>query len=251
MDKNLRSEKLVQYLDGELPGHEKLAIEQELAADIAFSKEYENLKLARSAIRFHGLQKKVSGIHAEMMKELKTPARMPLGRKIRYSVAVAASLVLLVGAYLIYNFVTLASEKIFGSRYQPYEMTRFRDNETKLTALDSAYQEKDYKKVLSLKKTAKDLSTREEFLAGAAALELKDNVKAIESFKTVRQKNKKLNKTDFNDEADYYLALAYIRNKDYDLALDELKLIHSSPEHLYNEKITPKLLRQVRMLKWR
>ena len=251
MDKDLRSEKLVRYLDGELTPEEKAGIEQELAADIAFNEEFENLKTARSLIQYEGLRNKVSGIHKEMMKELKDPRKRPAGRIVRYTIAVAASIVLIVGAYLVYNFIMLSSENVFASRYQPYELITLRGNDTTAGTIEKAYREKEYKKVLSIKKRSKQLTAKEQFLSGSAALEIKDYIKAIESFKAVLKDNSAQDKMEWKDEAEYYLALAYIRNKDYDLALDILNTIKSNPQHPYHSRVTKKLLRQVRMLKWR
>lgn len=246
MDKNLRSEKLVQYLDGELSGQEELDIEQELAADIAFQQEFEDLKAAKAAIKYHGLQNKVSAIHDQMMKEFKAPVKNSRGRIIKYAIAVAASLVLLVGGYVLYNFATLSSEKVFASRYQPYEMITLRGDDSAASQIEKAYREKEYKKVLTLNQAKNKPSQMDQFLAGSAAMELKNYSKAVETFGKIQGK-----KFDLDDETDYYLALAYIRNKDFDLALDLLRIIKEDPEHRYNSRVTPKLLRQLRMLKWR
>lgn len=251
MNKDLRFEKLVRYLDGESTPEEKAEVEQELASDIAFNNEYENLKIARSLIQQHGLSNKVSAIHKQMMQERQAPQKRPVGRILRYSIAVAASVVLIVGAYLVYNFVILSAEKVFASRYQPYELITLRGNDSSGSAIEIAFREKEFKKLLKLKKEAQQLSSKEEFLAGAAALEIKDYSKAIENFKAVVKNKPGPTPTEWSEEAEYYLALAYIRNKDYDLALDILNAIKANPQHAYHARATPKLLRQVRMLKWR
>jgi tetratricopeptide (TPR) repeat protein len=84
-----------------------------------------------------------------------------------------------------------------------------------------------------------------------AYAELGDNTNAIANFKNVIEDNRQTKSALFNDEAEYYLALTYIRNKDYDYALDILKDIKDDPEHYYHQKVTSKLIRQVKLLKWR
>jgi negative regulator of sigma E activity len=69
------SEKLVQYLDGELSGSEKDDLEKQLVTDRGLQAELESLKLAREAIRSYGLKQQVTGIHQQMMNELQTPVR--------------------------------------------------------------------------------------------------------------------------------------------------------------------------------
>jgi hypothetical protein len=64
-------------------------------------------------------------------------------------------------------------------------------------------------------------------------------------------KNRDLKSPVFSDEAEYYLALSYIRNRDYDLAIPILEKIKDHPIHIYHEKVDAKLIRKIKMLKWR
>ena len=72
---NNRSEKLLQYLDGELPAIEKDDLEKQIAQDKDLQNELENLKLAKASIRSYGLKQKIAGIHEEMMNEVQAPVR--------------------------------------------------------------------------------------------------------------------------------------------------------------------------------
>ncbi|MBC7874129.1 MAG: hypothetical protein H7Y01_09050 [Ferruginibacter sp.] len=252
------SEKLVQYLDGELSQTEKDSVEQQLAADQSLQDELDRLRSTREAVKLYGLQQKVAGIHVQMMDQLQSqekkirPAAFGSARKImRYSIAVAASLLLIVGGYMAYNFVTLSSDKVFASRYRSYGLVTVRDGNTNETPLVKAYREKKYKEVVRIIDTGEDKTTEGKFLGGTAALELNDNEKAITWLKEVLESNKKTGKSVLDDEAEYYLSLGYIRNKDYDYALDLLYKIRANPNHLYNKKVTAKLIRQVKILKWR
>lgn len=247
------SEKLVQYLDGELAGAEKESLVQQLATDKTLQDEMDSLKSTREAVKLYGLQQKVSGIHQQMMVELQPPVRKMNSSKklIRYSVAVAASLLLIVGSYLAYNFYTLSSDKVFASRYQPYQLVTVRDDNANETPVEKAYRKKDYKEVLRIHDAGEDHTQKGEFLCGAAALELKENNKAIKCFKEVLDADKQTGQTVLKDEAEYYLSLSYIRNKNYDNALELMNKIQDDPNHLYSEKITGKLIRQVKLLKKR
>ena len=247
------SEKLVLYLDGELAGVEKENLEQQLAADKVLQYELDSLKETREAVKLYGLQQKVSVIHHQMMKELQPRIKKigSAGKMIRYSIAVAAGLLLLIGGYMAYNFFTLTPDKVFASRYQSYELVTLRDGDGNETPAEKAYREKNYKEVLRIHDAGEDGSPKGEFLCGSAALELKDNSKAIKCFKEVLDANKQSKKPVLNDEAEYYLSLGYIRNRDYDYALDIMNKIQDDAGHTYNKEITGKLIRQVKMLKWR
>lgn len=247
------SEKLVSYLDDELTGAEKENLEQQLAADKALQHQLDSLKSTREAVKLYGLQQEVSGIHREMMKEQQSPVKKigSAGKFIRYSIAVAAGLLLIIGGYMAYNFFTLTPDKVFASSYQSYELVTVRDGNGNETPVEKAYREKNYKEVLRIHDAGEDHSPKGEFLCGSAALELKDNSKAIKCFKEVLDANKQVKKPVLNDEAEYYLSLSYIRNRDYDYALDIMNKIQDDADHTYNKQITGKLLRQVKMLKWR
>lgn len=241
---------LTRYLDGELTAPEKEKLEEELLTNQSLKDELESLRLAREAVRLYGLKQQVGTIHAQMMKELPRSKQKihRVGKAVRYVIAIAASVLLIVGAYVIYNFVTLSSDKVYASKYQSYELATFRDGETTESATEKAFRAKNYRKVIQLSASG---GVKEKFLCGVSSMELKDNTSAIECFNAVLEENIRTKKQTFQDETEYYLALTYIRNKDYDLALDLLSAIHNDPEHLYNEKVTGKLLRQVRMLKWK
>ena len=253
------SEQLVPYLDGELTGAAREMVEQQLAADKKLRDELESLKITREAVMIYGLQQKVSGIHQQMMPELKTPLKKmnPLAdgsvrRIIRYSIAVAASAVLIVGSIVGYNFYKLSSGKIFASHYRSYELGTVRDADSLLVSpVEKAYREKNYQKVTGLLSKKSSSTVKETFLAGLSYVELANNWDAIAMFNKVIAQNDSVQTNLFKDDAEYYLALTHIRNKDYDFAIDLLRRIKENPKHLYHEKVTAKLIRQVKLLKWR
>lgn len=248
------SEQLVRYLDGELSAVDKKAVEDLLAADPVVKSELESLQQTRAAVRFYGLRQKVGTIHGEMMEELNPRVvKMSSGKKIlRYSLAAAASIVLLVGAYLAYNFFTLSPNKVFSANYNTYELSTLRDGgEPAPSKAEKAFREKDYKEVLRLHDTGTELTPRSEFLCGVAALELKDDPKAIKCFREVLDAAAQTGQPVLKDESEYYLSLSYIRNRDYDFALPILLKIKNDPDHKYNRSVSSRMIWKVKMLKWR
>lgn len=248
------SEQLVLHLDGELADAEKKAIELLLVTDTALQTEFENLLQAREAVRYFGLRQQVASVHNKMMQEMQQPVRKitPVKKMLRYSLAAAASLVLLIGGYMAYNFFTLSSGKVFSANYNTYELSNVRDGGSpESTPAEKAFAEKNFTEVLKIYNAGNGHTAKEEFLCGIAAIELKNDSKAIQCFNKVIEKNKQAGETVLNDEAEYYLALTYIRNKDYDFALPLLSKIKNDTEHKYHNKISSRLIRKVKMLKWR
>lgn len=246
-------EKLVRYLDGELNEDEKKIIEQQLNSDSVLQQEYNSLLAAREAIRHYGLQQQVKGVHQQMMGEFQVPVKK-IGSKrriIRNAVAVAASVVLLLAGYAAFNFFTLSSEKVFNSNFRVFELTMMRGDGAGESAAEKAYREKNYKEVIRIHDAGEDHTRKGEFLCGVAALELKDNKKAITCFTEVLDQNKQASVLILNDETEYYLFLSYIRDRDYNAALAIMEKIKNDPGHIYHKKVTSKLIRQVKLLRWR
>lgn len=246
------SEKLVDYLDGKLDEAEMHQIDELLAADQSLSKEFESLLLTREAVKQYGLKQKVSSVHKEMIKERQVPVKKlsNANRPLRYAIAIAASILLIIGGYIGYNFYVLSSERVFAANFQSYELNTVRDAVTTETEMEKTYKEGKYKEVIEFSYD-RPFTIKEDFLRAMAFSETGDNSNAILSFKRVMEENKTAGTSIFNDEAEFYLALVYIRNKDFDFALELLKKIQSDPEHLYYSSVTKKLVRQVKMLKWR
>ncbi|MBL7732128.1 MAG: hypothetical protein JNM88_13185 [Chitinophagaceae bacterium] len=258
MDNSLHEmdDKLVQYLDGELAGTEKQSLEQQLAADQTLRQQFDSLLLTREAIRYYGLKEKVAGIHEEIMQEKSERQIAPVRqisssrRLLRYVAGVAAALILVAGSYMAYTYATLSSQKVYSANYQTYELSTLRDNVTAMTPAAEAYRKGDYASVITIHDTAANVSIADEFLCGAAALESGNDSLATRCFKEVLELNKQSNRPVMNDEAEYYLALTHIHAKQYSEALAMLKKIKADPQHIYHEKISGKLMRQVKMLNW-
>lgn len=248
------AEQLVLYLDGLLAGAEKRKLEELLVTDQGVQAQYESLQQTRAAIQYYGLTQKVAGIHKSMINELQ-PAihKTGSGRKLlRYTMAAAASLLLIIGAFMAYSFFNLSPDKLFSANYNTYELTTVRDaGDPGMTAVEKAYNEKNYKEVLRIHDAGEDHTPKGEFLCGVAALELRDDAKAIKCFKEVLDANKQSGQRVLNDESEYYLSLSYVRNKDYDFALPLLRKIKDDSEHKYNSQVTSRMIRKVKLLKWR
>lgn len=243
---------LVRYLDGELSGEEKQRLEQQLSQDAAMQEQLDSLRSTREAVRLYGLKQKISGIHVEMMEELQPGVKkmQPVNARkkfIRYSIGIAASLLLLIGGYMIFNQREPSPEKLFASNYRTYELVTMRGNAAE-TKVEKAYQAKNYTEVLRIHDAGEDHTPMGEFLCGAAALETKDLPKAIKCFNEVLDASRETGVPLLKDEAEYYLSLTYIRNQDYEEALVLLNTIQNDPAHKYNDKVDDKLINQVERL---
>ena len=169
-------------------------------------------------------------------------------RIIRYSVAVAASLLLIFVCIVAYNFYSLSPGKLFSEKYAAYYLTT--NGENTESGIEKAYKEKKYDEVINLNRNSV-LSINDVFLTGMSFLETNDLSKAISSFQVVIADVKDDKTTGLKDAAEYYLALAYLKNNDYDQAIELMNKIHDNSSHLYKTKFSRKYINKVKRLKWR
>jgi tetratricopeptide (TPR) repeat protein len=248
------SDLLVQYLDNELSPEEKSELENQLNQNTAMQQELENLTLAKQAIKNYGLKQKVGAIHVEMMKEMaaaETPAKKGMVRSIaRRSMKIAASLLLVLLGFGVYQYVSVSPDKLFAEKYQPYSLS-VSIGAADADAMENAYKEKNYTTVINLFTGLPAAGQKENFLAGQAYLATNDYPKSIVCFNKVLSLNTAAGATFFKDDTEYYLALSYLKNKEIKLAYPLFVSIYNNSDHLYNEKITAGMMRKLKLINWK
>ena len=230
------TETIIQYLDGELSGAELKQFEELLAADNTVQQELENLKLAQQAIISYGLKAEVASLHHEMMEELKAEPKASANKIypfIRASLKIAASLFLVMSAVGIYQYLTVSSAQLYNQNYHPFTISISR-GATEGSALEKAYAAGQPATVISLFEKETNADYKTEFLAAQSYLATKNVSKAISIF------NQIMNKADgaYKDDAEYYLALSYIENKQPGQALAIMDKIHQDKYHPYNDRFS-------------
>src|SRR4030095_13488592 len=172
-------------------------------------------------------------------------------RIVRYSVAIAASILLIFVCIEGYNFYRLSPDRLFAENYTVYELTTIRDEiDSTESKIVKVYREKNYAEVINIHKNSV-LSVKDIFLTGMSYLETNELSKAISSYQVVIADVKDDKTSGLKDAAEYYLALAYLKNSDYDQAIELMNTIHDNSSHLYTKKFSRKYINRVKRLKWR
>ncbi len=246
------SDILVQYLDNELSQEEKINLENQLKHDTVLQQELENLALAKLAIKTYGLKKHVGTIHAEMMNEIVSKKSLSsqqsiVRRMAIISMKVAAAVLIVILGLGIYQYTTVTPDKLFASNYKPYTLSVKR-GVVETDMMEKSFQEKNFAAVIAQFETVKEASVKEIFLAGVAYMETKDYKKSITALKSVLSKNT-LEKTNiFNDDAQYFLAMIYLKNNDIKLATPFFEAMYNNPNHLYNDIVNNAFMRNLKIL---
>jgi predicted negative regulator of RcsB-dependent stress response len=172
-------------------------------------------------------------------------------RIVRSSIAVAASVLLIFVCIVAYNFYRLSSDRLFAENYSAYELTTTRsENDSTESKIEKAYRQKSYAEVIKLNANSV-LSVKDIFLTAMSFLESNDLSRAISNFQVVIADVKDDKNSALKDATEYYLALAYLKNNDYDQALELMNTIHDNSSHLYTKKFSRKYINKVKRLKWR
>jgi len=249
-ENSTHTEKLIQYLDGEIQGEELELLKQNLANDQSLREELENLQLARDAARRYGLKSKINDIHSEMMQELKEnkPARARVIKMfIQTGLRVAAVVIVLVGLSALYQYFKTSPEKLFSENYQTYTIHEMR-GESANSRLQEKYRMGKMDSVILEFNSLSVPKPEEYILAGIAFLENNQPEKAIKTLQELIQKNID-SKTDyFEDDAEYYLAMSYLKNREPEKALPILEKIQADPRHPYNSKLSKWFILKVKSL---
>ncbi|HET9278446.1 MAG TPA: tetratricopeptide repeat protein [Flavitalea sp.] len=169
-----------------------------------------------------------------------------LQRGVRYAVPAIASVLLIFVCIEVYNFYRLTPTRLFNEKYEAYNVTTTKDSME--TSISKAYREKKWADVINLNANSV-LSVKDVFLTGMAFLETNNLSRAISSYQVVLADVK--NDAALKDAAEYYLALAYLKNNDYDQAIELMNAIRNNSAHLYSKKFSRKYIDRVKRLKWR
>lgn len=161
---------------------------------------------------------------------------------------IAAVLILVVGGTLVYQYQSNSPEIIYGEMYSTYYIDKNRGTATNGSdEMVNAFRSGDYEKVTRLFGGLAAPAQRELFLAGNAFIETGAPGKAIDLFNRIREYNGKTGEKLYQDEAEYYLGLAYLKAGKDKQALEIFHSIRKDRNHTYYDKINGWLLFR---LKW-
>lgn len=219
---------LVDRLDRRLTGAETPA--QASADTQEMAEESKVLAFAVDAIRFDALNRDVR--HALAIARAERAPVVPMVKRVALvSMRVAAGLVVLLCLAGVARFMMTSPGSVYNKSYTPYEMGTTRGVED-LNPLEQAYQSKSWASVDRIFVTENDPTAKDQFLAGMAYMEQGQYIQAINQFKAVQRL-----KGAYQDESEYYLALAYLADHQPAPALVMLDNIKNDPEHLFHRRV--------------
>jgi len=235
---------LMKYLDGEMDQTEKIMFESQLENDTTLQQKLESLQVAIASVQQYGTAEKVKLVHTEMIQELSSVHKegkvVPMRKFVKYSLAIAASIIIILVGVNVFTSSQLSSDKLYNEAFVDYDASAVRGSENQ-TGVVKLYQDHNYASVVE-KANAQNLSQKDSLLVGLSYLKTDKLSEAINWFKAISQQNPT------RQDAEFYLAMAYLRNKNYNEALNLMEQIHSKPDHVYQDQFSDEFINKVKKL---
>lgn len=236
---------LIRYLDDDLTNEEKLALEEKLPSDTELQQELDNLKIAIQAVLQFGTTAQVSAIHQQMMTELKGENKSKVVRirkTIRLTLAVAATILALFIGFRFFMNTRPSAEKIYKEAFVSFTLSTTRGTVANGSQIEQLYQQNNYTAVTTVGRS-RLLSAKDSLLIGLSYLYTEKAGQATLFFQGLAAGN-----SDFKQDAEFYLSLSCLKEKNYERASRLMKKIAAEPAHLYYQQITTDILEDVEAL---
>lgn len=227
------NEILTDYLDQKLTGEETTQVETLIASDRSVAAELAYLKLAVNAVRAESLNEKVAAIRLSINTDTATKPSTAIVRSMFKPVMrIAAILIVVLGVTTLYKYISVNDQSIYKKQFADYTLTESRGS-TEADPQSEAYQNKNWTKVIALFNKESNKTNKSYFLAGISEMQLNQFPKAIKCFENILHLNAGSNDKSFEEEAEYYISLAYLMNHEEGKAVTMLNKIKSDKNHTY------------------
>ena len=246
-------ELLIRYMDGELTEEERTTTEKMLQQNTSLQERYENLIASKEAIRSQGLKERVQALHQEFHQQNKATETAKVIKPSSFGkifMRIAAVLILVVAGYFAYEYSTTNNQTLYAENFVSYQLPVTR-GEQQTDEIESLYNAKDYAAVINAVNKKPQKTQKDFFLKAQSYLQTNNAIAAIASFKIVEELNYTSKEKYFEQETDYYLALAYIKANDIDAAREKLKRITLNKQHIFYTKASEISNMQLEILKWK
>jgi hypothetical protein len=222
------SEILMDYLDKILDQEKTSQVAALVESEKLVAAELEYLKLSIDTVRLSAINEKISIVrHSFHHKPEKTVVRSMY----KFSLRIAAILILIVGSASLYKYISTNDQSVYNKQFMGYELTNTRGEGTRESETE-AYRNRDWNKVIAVYQSIDNKSNKYSFLAAMAEMQLNHFSQAVHLFEEVLNSNSADHS--FQDEAEYYLSLAYIMNHQENEGIQLMNKIRANTNHTYN-----------------
>ena len=227
-----------QFLRGQLTAEEKSAFDKMLASDPEFSREVKAGELAVEGLKSYHLHQRIQEVREQVQKqqlpsqggqkeERRTAKLISIFRK---PMALAASFMLVVvAAYFLY--ISISTQSLYNqyNQHPSFAVTEMSSSPSyDLSRAEGAFKQGNYditNSELSSYLSENPRDTMALLFQGICQLELSDYIQAENIFSEIKSGS-----SDFQPLGEWYLALTFVKQNDFDRARQELENISPGSE---------------------
>jgi tetratricopeptide (TPR) repeat protein len=209
---------LIDHLDKALSPEESTQVEARIRNDKSVAASWEYLKLAVEAVELAAIREQVTAVRFSEKIQATEGAKVSGGvvrNLYRTGLRIAAVLILLMGVSIFYKYSTVSNSSVYHQYFTDYNLSTTR-GENNHSAMEDAYRNQNWNGVIDAFNREPEKTNKSYFLAGMADMKLKNFAAAVSHFENILAANAKSGGSYFQDEAEYYLALAYLMNGETD-----------------------------------
>ena len=216
-------------------------------------------RVAASAIQRNAVIDQVSDVHKSFFEKRKVHensltqngARV-VKRSFGYWWSAAAILIVIPVLAFLFVYATNTSDRLFASQYQAYKMNVDRtpgaiNNET----IIRNYQNGNYNEVVKNYGELASQSVRDKMVAAFSYMELNNYEAAIPLLDGVIRSNGITGNKLYQDEAEYYLALSYLKANRIEQSYQLFNKIYADDEHTFNGRVDKWFMMRLQWLRQR
>lgn len=248
---------LDQLLDDHLQGKISLTELKDLAGQETAASLEDVLALHRAAaiaIQRHAAMVQVKKVHEAFLGALGSSAADPVAEQapsgtkktqapviaFKWVARIAAVLILLAGTWLAYMYTTTTSAGLYAEIYEPYSVNTDRNLVTDISPhnMVEEYRNKNYARVIEVFKSLPNTNNREKFLVASAYHETGFQQEAVQQLQEIIVFNKLHNGRLYQDEAEFFLGLCYLKMNRNAEALSMFRKIYEDPGHTFHAKVS-------------
>lgn len=253
---NENLEKIESFVNDSLTMEEKKTFQREVEENPELSEMVSKFIFTRDIIRLANIRKEVSMVHHKFMQEDYQASKQEKPKKSLIKIlfgslpmSIAASVILVLGCWSIYQLTTLNAEDLIAENQIDYTSSTFRGSVSNLGNVRGLYRNGEYEQVLQV--LQKEFSPNAEmiFLKAMANFKMKNYKNALIDFQQLRTANTKTAEPSFVHELAYYEALSLIGNHDYEQAIKNLEGIKNDPNNPYRAGISAWQLFKLNLMK--
>lgn len=188
----------------------------------------------------------VSLLHEQFLKETRTEKKVTGARVsiLARWISVAAAILVLAGVFYWQSGQQADAGSLYTAIYQPYQVPVYR-SENKATEMVELYRKKQFGELVAGYEKMTVIDNQDHLLAGLSYAALEQWSQAAQAFQEILDTNQNSPDPHFQDEAQFYGGLAYLKAGSLEKSIELFRNIRTDSQHLYHNQISQNQLNEL------